>query len=147
MDTFSLVTGLLVLALAVFPMLLIRMSRKKEEKKRTLALNALAAKHQSSISESENMFKIMLGVDATKTRLFFMRFDENPSEEVVELTDVQSCSILELKDISERVTRLSMVFHAKNGKQSELNLFDANTQIRLDGEKQFALKWKEKLGF
>lgn len=143
--------GMVILAICIFPFVLMGMSKKKKAKALINALNGFATKHQCNISEHEAGGDYIFGLDVQKKVIFFYKNAHHKiSIEKIELAQVKHCSAVtsgsEVKtsDGSKKLTdKIELVFTMTANDMPEIRwtLFDMQYEMVLFEEYQFAERW------
>lgn len=89
------IIGVGLLLLCILPIIILSYRSSSKIKKLIKALNDLAEKENSKISETDNWNRSIIGIDKNTKKLFYYKNDENNSQQyVIPLKDVLRCKLL-----------------------------------------------------
>lgn len=148
----AIVSAILVAAILI-PFLSMRIAIKKHEKEVLKELSELAETQQTKIAQFEVLKDIAIGMDESKSKLFFIHKNEHLANK--EIIDLMIYDVYQIeKDVhvlrndgEERtiIDKVSLLFKSTKTKigSIKLDLFDADyDSLTLAGELQLAEKWK-----
>ncbi|QDO94711.1 hypothetical protein FNB79_12310 [Formosa sediminum] len=114
------------------------------------ALQSLASKQQANITTHEVGADFIIGLDTNKNMLFFLK---NTAEKTIEntllLSDYKECRVLKFgkngnaRNTSHTIETLKLEFIPKFNTQptTQLELFNEDTNIQLNGELEIVNTW------
>ncbi len=149
MDTNSIVMGVIILALCVVPIVIFSIISKKKKSKRLQDFKNSAFAQNCNITKHEILGNIILGIDEVSNSIFFTkRVKETISSQLVNLSEFQSCKVINLGRVANSSTiveKLELNFYPKNKNNSQqvLVFYDSDVDgMSLTGELQLIEKWE-----
>ncbi|WP_158975711.1 hypothetical protein [Cellulophaga sp. L1A9] len=150
MDTSVLIMCLILVGIIFIPFFLFNISGKSTSKKVKEAAQAVSAKNQLNISQSELWGNSYIGIDENERKLLFLKFSEKEMyERMVVISAIKECTILEqrkffkVKDKKDsHLEKLDLKITLKSGKHFELNFYDETLNYSEDFEVKRIEKWK-----
>jgi hypothetical protein len=155
MDRGTLIIGVIVLLACFLPLLLVYMSRKKQERLILKYLEDHAHSKNSIIDTHDLWSNTAIGIDSNKHILYFLR--KTSADEIVEinLKDVQKCKLSTTKasynekGSKESISKIDLVFTYSDTHKPVILLEFYNTRydnLTLNSELQLAEKWEKIVG-
>lgn len=154
MNTSTIIISISILALFALPFIVAGRSQKSKNKRLFQALSAIAKAHGTAISEYEVCGSFALGLNESKSQLFFYRLSKEPIEHSIDLGGIQKCrtSITNSAGKSSAdnysvIDRLSLCLSYKDKAKSDmfLELYNSADNMQLNDEILFAEKWTTKI--
>lgn len=151
MDIKIIIIGSILVILCILPLVFAGRGRKKKEKKLLQSLFDFANRNECTITEHEICGDIMIGVDESNLKLFFMKqINHEIITQLVNLKEFQTCK---LKNTSRGVMstsvieKLELVFIPKDKTKKEVSLefFNSDHSIQIVDELQSIEKWCNKI--
>jgi hypothetical protein len=151
MDLGTAIVGLMSILICISPFVIIYYIKVKKENKWMQSLNEMAQQHHCNVGQHEFCSDFVMGIDENRNFVFF--FKQNKEEtlsQFVDLSEIQSCQAVKKsrnvhngKDSHSLIDSLELHFTPTNKNTEEISfkLYDAEINIQLSGELQFADKW------
>ena len=154
MDLESALIILIMLLIISIPITIIDFKNKVKQRKLLQSLVDMATKSHSKLSAHDQLEHIVIGIDSTAHKLFFMRHIEGmESENEIDLTEVKKCryiitnrSVTNNKSSQTIIEKLELAFTFNDPKKPELFLEFYNSNydsLSLRGEPELAFKWSD----
>jgi hypothetical protein len=152
MNTSTMITLAIIIAIVPVLYVIISTNRKNKEKKRLQELTDLASKRNCNITKYELDSKISLGLDEKNNFLFYLKTSGDRAEtRYINLLEVKKCKVVNTNRTvrfnnsnSVVVERIELCFDFLENKdeQFRLEFYDVETDGSiLNGELQLAEKW------
>lgn len=155
MDTGTLITGTIALAISVLPFIMIRKNRIKRERSMRQTLQEMASARHCTIKEYGFGGNFILGLDKEKRQLFFhLNSLTSSAKQHCDLADIASCevrktmrSVQNTGETNTLMTRLELCLIPKSSHATEvrLELYSEEYQDGLQGELEVAEIWARKI--
>jgi hypothetical protein len=151
MDIKIIIIGSILVIICVLPFIFVGRGRKKKEQKLLQTLFDFANRNDCSISEHEICGDILIGVDESNLKLFFMKqMNQEVITQLVNLKEFQTCKV---KNTSRGVMstsvieKLELVFIPKDKTKKEvaLEFFNSDHSIQIVDELHSIEKWCNKI--
>lgn len=154
MDFKTIIIWVIILGVTIVPFILIAVRKNLKEKKILMELKNFAEQNNSELSVHEQKENILIGLDKSSKKLFFIkRNKENGPEKAIDLSEFKSCKVINTtRTVGEGATRQSVIdkidivlYYCDKNKSFEQLEFYNNKYDRLvlSGEVQLAEKWSE----
>lgn len=151
----SVILGVLILALCFLPFWLMQMKNKKREGFMLNSLKELSNQYSGSIHSYEFCGDFAIGVDLNNRKLYFIKQLQNELvKQMVSFADVQTCKNLKhtrsvvndtgKHNVTEAV-ELQFIPKNKSVAEQKLRLYSEDVNTQLSGEVQFAEKWSKQI--
>jgi hypothetical protein len=154
MDTGTIITTVVFIAIVVLPFILTSLSKKRKKSKMLQKISELASGSNSVVSEYEFCSDFVLGLDNHSNHVFF--YKKNDNREVaqhLDLSGFRSCkagtyghTLGEKKDQYHVTDKLELCFypHEKEKPEASLDIYNSEfDRLTLTGELQFVEKWEK----
>ena len=142
------VIGITSVALCAMPFVITNRSRKTKEKQILTSLKDVAQQHNCEIFEHEIFGHYAIGVDQTKSYVFFvLKTKEAVQQQYVDLTTIKTCEIANIGKSYTRkekiIDRLNLTFFPVDSNQLDtvFEFYNADINYHLSGELQSIEKW------
>tara|TARA_R110000765_G_scaffold321351_1_gene413339 strand:- start:421 stop:903 length:483 start_codon:yes stop_codon:yes gene_type:complete len=142
------VIGIVSVALCAMPFVITNRSRKIKEKVVLTSLKEVAHQHNCEISEHEIFGHYAIGVDQTKSYVFFvLKTKEAIQQQYVDLSSIKTCEIANIGKSYVRkekiIDRLNLTFFPVDSDQPNIvfEFYNADINYQLTGELQSIEKW------
>ncbi len=156
MDLGSAIVGTIILAICIFPFVILHYRRVRKEKKMLQSLREVARQYSCNISQHEFCGDFALGVDERRGFVFFSKQKEGQIiSQFVDLSEVQTCQAVRMTRpekhngengvITERV-ELGFLPKSKDRQETRFELYEEELNKQLSGELQFVEKWSSQIG-
>lgn len=142
MNLGTIITGVVIAALCILPIILNFNKSQKHRKKMMQALDNLAKQQEGQINSYEIAADFAIGIDTTKNYLYFYReLEEKTITEVVDLWKISTAKISNITKITAAITvieRLELILNPKErkGKTIVLECYNADVNGQHRGELQ-----------
>jgi hypothetical protein len=155
MELGTIITGIIFLALAFSPLLLMSQSRKKAKKALLQSLAQVAAQHEGSVSKQEFFGDFAIGIDESNNAVFYVKKERDSLKEAnVKLSDIQECRVINMgKTIKSKEDQssyhiierldLSFVSRDKNKPEIRLNFYHSDSNKQLNEELKAVENWSK----
>lgn len=151
MDWGTALIGIISILICIIPFAFMYFNRIKKEKKMLSAINENAKQHNCNISKYENFNDFILGIDTNRKYVFFLKQNKKETiSQFVNLSEIQYCHLVKktkgLKNSASSIyatESLEICFTPiiKNKTETRFLIFNADINLQLSGELQFAEKW------
>ncbi|MDN6309252.1 MAG: hypothetical protein ACTHY4_03770 [Flavobacteriaceae bacterium] len=153
LDLGSVLIGVLVIAIACLPFILMHRNKVQIDKKLSNLLTTYAAEHSCQIDQYDTLHHFAIGIDQTKQKIFFYKEqNENIVKQMIDLNEIKKARLLKTtskpnKKSGERVERIGLTFEAlqKNQNAIVLEFFNYDESPQVYGELQAAQKWSAEI--
>lgn len=153
MELGTAIIGGVSLAVCLLPFVWMNNIRKKAEQKLLIALNDFAARHNGSITRHEVFRDTVIGIDEQKNTVFFYKKSDNEEDfQYIRLSGIKTCKVVRdgqtintpngARTVIERI-RLAFVPAIEKEAGLELDFYNINKSVQLNGELQFAERWAQ----
>ncbi len=151
MDNTSLMIGIFLFAVFMFPIFYVLIKQSSKERKYRNFLNKIASEHKLNLDKSDSYGHLSLGLDSTAKKLVIVDFKEKPDYDIIDLKEVGQIKILKKllpgsysKSKKEKIVHLSLSLENNNAaKITEIIFYDeddgdsTDADIRLNQAKQW----------
>jgi len=156
MDLSTTIIGLLLLALFIFPVILISRSGKSKGKKFEKELFSESSKNELIISDKALWDEQAIGIDTAKNKIIYL--DWNGPERINYIFELKDVKIFETEpSLSERnkksfsykkVERLGLKFSFKDSNKQDINItfYIAGIGQQIDDQVKLFEKWSKVIG-
>lgn len=152
MELGTTIVGIVIILLCTAPFIWLNIKRNKKEKELIDELFMFASKSNCTISEHEIWKNSLIGLDATNSKIFFIRTINNiKSYQHIDLKEIQTCELnnisrtVKYKDKDHKVIeRIELEFMSVNQSDPKvyLEIYNADLDgLSLSGQLQIAEKW------
>lgn len=155
MDLASIAIGAIFLAAFIVPFIWMGYNRKNKEKQDVLQFQKFAKDHSFELTEVDVMSMLMIGMDQTKTCLFFAyKEDEKWQYNFFKYADISTTKIHKVSNTVstangnvEVVKKLQLLVSSKLKEHAPIAItfFDQSKSMELDDEMQLIQKWQKLL--
>lgn len=148
MEMGTIITGAVVILLCILPFVLLGSGRRKRQKQLLHTLQAQAAQQGGKISRHDCLREAAIGIDDEARTLYFVK---NDITQHIRLQDIKSCRAInntrtvDNNRIVEQLA-LSLIPTGSGRSEIQLELYNAETDIQLNGELQLLEKWVQIVG-
>tara|TARA_R110002073_G_scaffold72537_1_gene177769 strand:+ start:810199 stop:810660 length:462 start_codon:yes stop_codon:yes gene_type:complete len=145
MNSGSAIIGAVIIALCIFPFILMRRNSKKKQKQLLQELTNYANQYQCQVNKYEFFSDFVIGLDETKNVAFFhKKSNEEIQDQHVNLGDIKECKIINNRnDGTIDSLKLSFIPIAKNATEILFEFFNIDVNIQPTGELQLIDKWSK----
>ena len=143
------IIGAIFSIIAILPIVMLIVNKKKREKKVLQSLSKIAAQNNCQIDQSETLGNFAIGIDKSKNFAFFYKQDQEITQSV-NLNEIQNCKVIKTirtfknKDGNQKEIEkleLSFIPIGKNNPEITFEFFNINVNSQLYGELQSIEKW------
>jgi len=149
------IVGVVSLLIFIVPLALINYNRKKKETQMLQSLNTWASQQKCGITHHELCGDFALGIDQNKKVVFFIKQKKDETiQQLINLESIHSCQAA-IKSQSHKheggnyttTERIDLCFVSKEKNKSETNLelYNRQTNSQLSGELQFVENWAKQI--
>lgn len=153
MDWGTALTGIVLIIICIIPLVWMRQSRVKKEKKILKSLNDIASQNNCIITMHEINGNQAIGIDKNRNHVFYFKpGKDSPIAKFVDLAKVVNCqtvkTIRNVKNEGEAlaiIERIDLHFTTSDRSLDEVSFefYVEETDLQLSGELQFAEKWTQ----
>jgi hypothetical protein len=155
METGTAVIGAVALAICIYPFVWMSRLRKKAEQQLLTALNDFAAGHNGAVTRHEVFRDMVIGIDEQQNSVFFYKKSDSGGEmQYIPLSGIKTCKVIRSgqtintpngsRTVIEKIL-LAFVPAIEKEAVTELDFYDINKSVQLNGELQFAERWAQQL--
>lgn len=155
MNRGSLLLGVILTLIIVFPLIMLQLKKQKQKKKMLHALATLVAQKNATLADPVFCSDFVMGLDPEKKVLGFYRNSHEGEESLlVDLKEYKQCNADIRREATgnsglngSAVSRIDLVFTPRDGSKKDLRLelYDSNKSFQLSGELLLAEEWCQKL--
>ncbi|MRT92254.1 hypothetical protein [Ancylomarina sp. 16SWW S1-10-2] len=153
MNLGSTITGAILVAICVVPVVMMEHKRKKKERKTLQSLINIANQHNCKVSKHEICGDFVIGIDETKKHVFFSKqLADGVVNQSVNLADVKNCvvqnatrRIVNKDSTTNVVDKLELNFIPFDKSKSDITMefFNSEINTQLNGELQSFESWSK----
>jgi hypothetical protein len=153
METGTLITGLVMLALCALPFVLIYFNRKKTKEQMLFSISKMVSHEAGKLTDYEYTTNAIIGMDSEQNKVFlYKKHKDRETRELLNLVDFQKCEIEKLfshekNQNDTEIEKVNLKFYpkAKEGKPISVEFYNANESFNLKDELEFAKNWEKKI--
>lgn len=155
METGNVILGVILITISILPFYLMHRHKAGKRKKVLASLKNLAETKNCSLADFEYCGDIMIGIDVSNTRVFFIRKTKSGMQEfIIDLTQMKTCKVNNTSrsvgsDASSVrvIEMLELSFIPKNKMEQPVDLpfFIAEENGQLSGELHAVEKWAARI--
>lgn len=151
MDTGTIITSVLFLAVSIMPFVLVRRSVKRKEKRLQTLLKNLAEEQQCQITLYDIGNDFAIGLDEKTNMLFVYSKNKDTEQKThVDLQKIRECKLLNTKraisntaDHEMIIEKLELILTGDNANQTVIEFYNADHFRQLSDELQLIEKWNK----
>jgi len=153
METNILIVSVILIAIILIPIALVIKNSKKSEKLLSEALKSISKGHGLTIHEKSIWNNKCIAIDIEKKVLLYFCIDkEIKSTELIELSDVDKCTLNKVaknvktgKDSYLHIEKLELIFHFKDKRilDSQIEFYNFENSLQLSNEHYLTDKWQK----
>lgn len=148
MEMGTIITGAIVILLCILPFVLLGSGRRKRQKQLQQTLQAQAAQQGGKITRHDCLRDAAIGIDDEARTLFYVK---NETTQHIRLQEFKTCRVINntrTVDNNRVVEQLALALTPTgNGRPDiQLEFYNAETDIQLNGELQLLEKWAQIVG-
>lgn len=144
MNLYTLLSGLLVVAIIILPLLYFYWKNQAKTKRMNNLLIEFAQKNRLLINNSDFLEDLAIGIDATKNVLLYIKIINNTEHrEMVDLNTQKKCTLFVQRSQGESksIEFISLVIVSKSQTEVSLELYNSNSNVPLSNELSMGEKW------
>lgn len=154
MDTTSIVIGLILLLIFIGPIGFLLVKQRSTGKVKLNRLTSFSQKHQLTLTETEILPTVSLGLDTTSTNLCVIQHTKNDQELLLDLKNFRGCETFDSNENehslmnSDTVEEVQLVLKGKPGTADKSIVFfndDQDSMIAKEERLASAKRWQGKL--
>lgn len=153
MDLGNTVTGIILVAICVVPVVIVEHNRKKRERKTLQSLINIANQQNCKVSKHEICGDFVIGIDESKKNVFFSKQTKDEViNQFVNLAEIKNCivqnatrRIVNKDSTTNVVDKLELNFIPLDKSKNEITMefFNSEINTQLNGELQSFERWSK----
>ena len=143
MDLGTTIVGAVLLVICIAPFILVRKRQITKKNEKLQILNNLSQEYNCNIEEYEFCNDFVLGIDKSKSFLFFHKqSQENNHNQVIDLKTIKECNIIKkTRSINDKTIALIELSFIKKNETTSIVIYDEITDLLINNELLVANKW------
>lgn len=144
MDLGITIIGIIIILTCILPFILNSIKKRKQHKKVIDNLSNIAKMNDATIEINEIWNQSAIGIDAKKKILFYSeKAEDDTTFKVLNLCEVQKCSVVKFQDKHQSLQRLDLTFDFfdKNKSEKSIAFYNENVTTSLVNELELIEKW------
>ena len=142
MDTISLMLGIFMLILFIFPIVYVLVKQHSKDSKSKNLLNQIAAKNQLQLDHVENIGHTSLGLDSKSHKLVVVEFGNQENARLIDLNSMDQIRVAKKIEKAmqgnvrkERIVHLGLEFSdSLNSQSTEVTFYDEDDYDSTDAD-------------
>ncbi|WP_372754346.1 hypothetical protein [Labilibaculum sp.] len=140
------ITGLIMLACFIVPIIILGFIKKRNKKQIVNSLSDFAKQNHCIIDEYEFCSNFVIGIDKIHNFIFFLqKYDQENKIKQINLSEIKSSKKLITKHGHNIISRLDLLFYplSKNADAIDLEFYNSEQSFELNDELQTLEKWSK----